>query len=934
MGVLGLGACTDDNPSAGNDAGTADAPRADAGTPTRVEDIPITTTLRLPGLSAPVDIATDGMGWKHIRAATLRDAAIAQGYVQASERMAQMDLLRRLSSGTLGERFGVVNPAAINQDLALRVVGLRRAAAAMWQQMQSGPSRERTLLEGFTAGVNLWLAALRRNEVSAPPATELVLDASTPDWDPVDSLTIGRYQSYSLSYTASDDINRSRTVDLAGRVFDDADATANPLLAARRGAAWDLLVWRAPSTATVVGDFYSGASPLHLSDRRSLRPRVPASVYAGAQTFLNSVDRAFSIWGDQSRGSNNWVLHPSVAASGHAILANDPHLQLSAPAIWWGTHLTVTQGDDAVDVAGTTFPGIPGVIIGFTPRLAWGVTTAYYDVTDVYMETITPGTNGGPDTVRFNGADVPIQVITETVPTGAGSSYEARIEVVPHHGPILPTIQNGRIVPRAGNTALSIKWTGHQPTTEIAAFVGMAYAQNATEARAAIQRFGVGAQNWVFADVQGNAGYQSSAVIPRRAPGALAWTPTNLRGANPCTVLPGDGTAEWTGVIPQERIPQATLTAQRPYVATANNDQTGATLDNNPFDAPEYLSCDYAWGWRQERILQRLQQLGTGATREAMEAIQADATVLGAGRYRPFLAAAMTRLEAEWTTPGTHADLSALATTLMPRQARLRDAARRIAMWSLDGASGVGDNVTEAQRSDSVASTLFHGWMVALIRGTFSDEQAAVNTATMSSLSIDGVAAILHMLEHPTELHARDPMTNESALWDDLSTTDVRETRDVILLRALDTAMTELARVTRSDDVAQWLWGPLHTVRFGSLIPGTGAELSIPPDGDSTFPNGFPRQGGLEVVDASHPGLGSYSFSYGSGPSQRFTVDLDPAGPVAYNAIPGGQSMDNTSPHFRDAAELWRVNRSHRVWILERDVAANASRRDRFEPMP
>ncbi|MEZ4407625.1 MAG: penicillin acylase family protein [Polyangiales bacterium] len=303
------------------------------------------------------------------------------------------------------------------------------------------------------------------------------------------------------------------------------------------------------------------------------------------------------------------------------------------------------------------------------------------------------------------------------------------------------------------------------------------------------------------------------------------------------------------------------------------------------------------------------------------------------GSLPPFLAAAMTR-SGRWTTPGTHADLSALATALQPRQARLRDAAQRIAMWSLTGESGVGDNVTDAQRSDAVATTLFHGWMVALIRGTFGDEQTAVNTATMSSLSFDGVAALLHLLEHPTELHALDPMTNQSALWDDLSTTDVRETRDVILLRALDTAMTELARVTRTDDVAQWLWGPLHTVRFGSLIPGTGAELSIPPEGDATFPNGFPRHGGLEVVDASHPGLGSYNFSYGSGPSQRFTVDLDPAGPVAHNVIPGGQSMDNTSPHFRDGAELWRMNRSHRVWILERDVAANASRRDRFEPMP
>lgn len=931
LGALGLGACSGNDSTPTHDAGAT----TDGSAVTRVDQLPIATTLRLPGLSGPVDVTTDAMGWKHIRATTLRDAAVVQGYLQATERMAQMDLLRRLASGTLGERFGVVNPAAIDQDLAMRVVGLRRAATAMWQQMQSTPSRERTLLEGFSAGVNLWLAALRRNEVAPPPSTDLVLDATTPDWVPIDSLTIGRYQSYSLSYTASDDIARSRTIDLAGTVFDGADAMTHADLAARRGVGWDLVVWRSPSNATVIGDFFASTQPLLASPQRNaLRPKIPLSVYSSAKNFLDATERVLSVWGDTSRGSNNWVLDPSLTVNGHALVSNDPHLQLTSPAIWWGSHITVTQGTDAVDVAGTTFPGIPGVIIGFTPRLAWGVTTAYYDVTDVYLETVTPGQNGAPDTVRFNNTDVPIQVIEETVSTGSGQGYTARIEVVPHHGPILPTIQNGRFVPRTGNTALSIRWTGHQPTTEIAAFVAMAYAQNAAEARTAISHFGVGAQNWVFADIQGNAGYQSSAVIPRRAPGALAWSPNNLRGANPCMVLPGDGTAEWNGTVPPERIPHATLSPQHPFIATANNDQAGVTLDNNPFDAPEYLSCDYAWGWREERIQQRIQQLGQRATREQMEAIQSDATVIAAGRFRPFIASAFARLEAEWATPGTHSDLSALALALVPHRDRLRDASRRIATWSLSGESGVGDSVTDAQRSDSVATTLFHGWLVAFIQQTFSDEQTAVRTATMRTLSFDSITVLLNLLEHPTDLHAQDPTTHDSPLWDDLSTTTERETRDAVILRSLDTAMTELARVTHTEDVSLWLWGPLHTVRFNSLIPTTGAELSIPPDGDSTFPNGFPRHGGLAVIDASQPSLASYNFSYGSGPSQRFTVELDPSGPIAYNALPGGQSMDNTSPHFRDGAELWRVNHSHRVFITEPDIASHSTRRDRFEPMP
>lgn len=931
VGLLALSSCSDNTTPATPDAGRADAVVATDAPAGSVASLPIRQTTRLPGMDGPVDVATDAHGWSHIRATTLRDATYVQGYLQARERMAQMDILRRLGSGTLGERFGVVSSAAIGQDLAFRAIGLRRAAVAMWAQIQTEPSaaRTRVALTAFSAGVNQYLREIRSGRAEAPPSTELVLGETTPDWSEVDSLVIGRYQSYSLSYSADTEIANSQLIDAVRTTFGGADPTAAPERYARRAMAQDVLVWRPPSEAAVVPDFYPPRSGMAQVFRPTTqRPHLAAGLYDRVAPFFRHVREGFSVWGDESRGSNNWVVTPGVTRNGRALLANDPHLALRAPAIWWGTHLTVTGGADAVDVAGTTFPGVPGVVIGFNQRVAWGVTTAYYDVTDVYQETITAGVGGAPDTVLFNGRQVPIQVITEQVPDGAGGNVEARLEVVPHHGPIVPEIVNGRIVRRTGNRALSIRWTGHQATDEFSTFMALAYARNVDDARAAVEGFGVGAQNFVFADIEGRTGYASHAVIPQRAAGALTWRSDNPEGTNPCTVLPGTGEAEWTGTVPSAQIPQAVGSATRPYIVTGNNDQVGATRDGNPFDATVYLGCGYASGWRAERITQRLQMAGSQMTVEDMQSIQGDHTVLAGGRFRPFLMSAFARLEAEWTTPGTHPDIAALALTLQPRAARLRDAAMRVQSWTLDGASGAEADATPAQRRDAVATSIFHGWMSRLLRGTFSDETAVLRVG-----GFDSIRAALHLLEHPTELRARTA-SGESVLWDDLSTAGATETRDVIVLRSLDEAMADLERLTTTADVERWLWGSLHTVRFSSLIPGTDATLSIPPTTDGAFPRGFPRPGGIDVVDASGPGLGGSNYSFGSGASQRLSVELGPDGPRAFNALPGGQSIDTGSPYFRDEAELWRSNRTHAVPFREAEVVAEAGGRWRFEPAP
>ena len=217
-------------------------------------------------------------------------------------------------------------------------------------------------------------------------------------------------------------------------------------------------------------------------------------------------------------------------------------------------------------------------------HVSWGATVAYYDVTDVYLEQITAGTAGAPDTVLFNGNQVPVQIIHELVDDGNGHIIDAPIEIVPQHGPILPTIANGAIQPRTGNTALSVKWTGFTPSQDLNAFSEFMYAGTVADGMAAAGTLQSVSQNLVFADDHGNFGYSTHTTIPIRAPGALTWTPTQRTGTIPCrsSARAGNCGGGRALTIPDALIPHSINTSTRVWLNTSNNDQVGASLTNNP----------------------------------------------------------------------------------------------------------------------------------------------------------------------------------------------------------------------------------------------------------------------------------------------------------------------------------------------------------------
>jgi len=255
----------------------------------------------------------------------------------------------------------------------------------------------------------------------------------------------------------------------------------------------------------------------------------------------------------------------------------------------------------------------------------------------------------------------------------------------------------------------------------------------------------------------------------------------------------------------------------------------------------------------------------------------------------------------------------------------------RLAAWSFATPHGVG--ATDAgEVADSVATTVFNGVLTRLAPLAFGDETARLGRRPGSLQTARALEwAMLDpqsMATYRTD-YAGVTGYDDTVLWDALGTTGVVETRDERIVQAAVAAYDYLAGRLGAD-VEQWRWGRLHTVQFGQVLPALDGnqQVSVPPDGDPTFPDGFPRHGDLGAVDPGNYGIyGTTSFSFGSGASQRLVVEMRPEGPRAFNAIPGGQSEDPDSAHHADEAEYWRVNQAPPIWFERKDVVAHAVRR-------
>jgi penicillin G amidase len=855
-----------------------------------------------------------------------------QGYLIAKDRTLQLELLRRVAEGRLAAITAASDASIIDVDIAYRHIGLHRVAKAQYDALPEGELRD--VLDAYADGVSQLFRKIRSHDVPLPDGVFGIETSAFTDWTGVDSLAIGRLQEHLLSYDGDEEIDAQILLDAARTAFPAGDP--DPSVARRAGLERDLFRFAPSVGATTTSSGFPAPSALEI-ERHGFVPAHLAEMTAG---YRAAMQRVRAMLAPEGFGSNNWAVAPSRSATGHALLASDPHLPLSSPAIFWPISLDVT-GTPHDRLSGVSFPGLPGIILGHNGWIAWGATIADYDVTDVYAEVVTEG----GASVLFDGNPVELETIDEIIEIQGREPYTYQVKVVPHHGPIQPTItadhQVAPIDPVLG--ALSVRWTGLDVTDELGAILGLSRARDVDQARDALGSFDVGAQNWVLADTTGNILWTTHSRVPIRDPRASQWDPSIYEGTLPCHVLPGDGTAEWVGFVEGDVVPWEKNPA-RGYVATANNDPVGGTLDNDPSNdtlpdgTPVVLACSFDIGFREGRIQERLDAFTAPLTLDDMANIQGDARSALGARLGARLVDALDRAIEEHVSPGKHPALSGPVSD-PAFDAELVVVARDLLVaWGAESdyqaAAGVDLETNAPLAADTPearaaqATLLFNAWLVRVLRRTFGDELARMDRIALGREA--ELKAFLRLVEaDPPTLATYDPLTKDSALWDDLDTPAV-ESRHERFVRAFVDALSSLEALS-GEDATAWRWGAHHTVTLSAIIPIFGA-LSIPPSDDPLFTAGFPRHGDAFAIDSSDFTTAlaldqQLDFSFAHGPSQRFVVDMAPEGPQAHNALPGGAVWDQQSPHFRDEAELWRKNQSHPIpFSIAEVIAAKESR--------
>jgi penicillin amidase len=917
------------------------------------DKVPEKERLDLPGLKGPVDLVRDEYGIPHIYATTVTDLAFVNGYIMAHDRLPQMNLFRHASQGRVAELFGALEPDKIDDDIKIRLHRLKPLATEAWQMLEaSNDPTDKEIVAYFSAyadGVNAYAKDLQNGKYRLDSAVEVFFPPDKWEtWTAIDSLTIGRLQTFALSYDEYD-VRISRSFAMASKIF--PSNAADPDDARRENLAHDLIQVRPNRPVSPLAGFPNVADDT--GSRAKPGPGLPATTRPWVD--LAVLDDALvsakpeSLAGLNLEGplmaSNNWVVGPKLAGAGKAIVSNDTHLPLINPSIWWMVHLTV-PGE--LDIEGISFPGLPAIQLGHNEHLAWGATVVVHDVYDFYAEKTSDCPAGKNRCAEWKGQQVPIETWSEEIQIGANSTITGTktvtFERVPHHGPIVPTIKNHTIVPREGNQALSVKFTGHEVTWETRAVFRMVRAKTVAEGIAALDDWNHGGMNWILADDTGTIGYTGSARVPRRSAGCFTYDRKSKKdGVAPFLVQPGDGSCEWTGFVSDRYLPHAVNPAKG-YLATANADPVGETFDDNALNgplvdqdgagpdemSPLYLGSLYDPGFRVGRIYDRLDAYAAAGKPVGMEelaSIQADNHSNLGERMRPFIAAAV-----EAAQKGTQADAKAFLDGLpAARRERLLDAVARLKDWSLETPAAVGV-ASDAEIADSAATVIFNAFAVYWYQNSYGDELRRIGERV--ELNVLGRLG-LSLLEHPDELLTGiDPSTGEAVLCDDLATDGVIESCTLILLKSLDQGLSWAETEFATADMTMWRWGDLHRVTLESQLPSSVLEVPPPDEADSIRRGGYPRHGDTYAVDASNTDYDDFDFTYEDGPAMRHITVLESGKrPVTYFAIPGGQIFDRTSPHYRDIADEYYMSNQYFVfpWTAE-TVVEKAEERWRFIP--
>lgn len=491
--------------------------------------------ISLPGLSAAVQIVRDQHGIPTIRAQSEHDAYFALGFVHAQDRLWQMDLARRAGAGRLAE---IVGPEGLKTDRFVRTLGLYRLAEA---EIASLDPAARAALEAYAAGINAYIGQHK----GAWPIEYYLMRTRPYEWRIANSLVFGRLMALRLGNDYRDELERARLLkQLSPEQIQDLWPSYPP--GWPKGATGSIAPEAKEALARIPWDAIEGALP-----------KVPLRASA----------------------SNSWAVDGRHTANGKPILANDPHLSLEAPAVWYLARIEMP----GLTLAGATMPALPFLILGHNDNIAWGFTSSYIDTQDLFIEHLT---EAGGDHYATPDGDLAFETREETIKVRGGNDVSLTARST-RHGPVISDLWKSSDRPLVAEDPLDVVALADaslRPDNRTAnAFYALDRAKNARDVTGALEQFDAPPQNVVFADSDGNIGFQSVGRVPLR------------KGPDGLFPVPGwSGDYDWPGLIPFAELPHV-LNPESGRVYVANNRATNG-------DYPYPLSAYWPSAYRARRI--------------------------------------------------------------------------------------------------------------------------------------------------------------------------------------------------------------------------------------------------------------------------------------------------------------------------------------------
>lgn len=680
---------------------------------------PIDGKLEAVGLHSEVEVLTDTWGVPHVFASSLDDLYFAQGYLHAAERLWQVELTTRLAQGRLSEILGELT---LPLDRFFRTLLIGRKAREFVGRMDDTTRRILGPYDrGFRAGAEAFPRPVEYEILQVDPEIPRSFEEAG-----LSAFSIAMLMAFTLSANWELELLRYRIAQVAG-----------------------------PNVARRLTPFV-GAEPPSV---------VPASKeFAGIVRDLT--DLASRAGRAAGIGSNNWVVSGDKSTTGKPLLANDPHLKIQTPAIWMEMHLSSPE----MNVAGVSLPGVPGVILGHNEGIAWGFTNTGADNEDLYLERLSEDAGS----YLFRGEWHPVEVISEEIQVRNEPDSRIHDVRVTRHGPLITSVMQGTVntvvKENVVGDAMAFRWVHHDVVPSLAPIEDMNRATGWDEFREAVRKWPSPGQNMVYADVDGNIGYQFTGQVPVRPPGVSGTVP-----------LPGwTGEHEWQGTIPFDDLPTA-FNPDCGYIATANNRMVD-------LDYPHYVTHDWEPNFRIKRIVELL----TAREKHSAEDF--------------------ARIQMD-TNSGIAADLL----PLLLRQANGGDqptsaALQRLQEWDLQMTPG------------SVGASIFAVWVTKIADALFKEK--------LGEELYDSYFRVRGWTTLWAYECMREVMENPEQFWVGGDGADNQAALRSLAIEALESALGELeSRFGKNPD--EWRWGRLHQIHFrhpiATALPALDELLSIGP---------------------------------------------------------------------------------------------------------